>query len=114
MSAMNHYMDYLVADCERMDYKQIRRNIEILRTQTMKPKGARAQRARKVTDNTLKEYVADQLSNLPAISEFKKAVHEATIHKPACSKLRSLSNSSIDPSRFSNSNGSSISRSSRI
>ena len=114
MSAINHYMDYLVADCERMDFKQIRRNIEILRTQTMKPKGMRAQKARKATDNELKEFVAEQLSSLPAISEFKKAVHEATIHKPACSRLSSLSNSSIDPSRFSNSNGSSSSRSSKI
>ena len=81
VSALHHYVDFLVCECNKFKYEEARRCIELFRSEIVKPKGTKAQKARRNADIELQELDAQKLANFPGQEVFKKACKEAMIHQ---------------------------------
>lgn len=78
VSALQHYCAFMVSQSLKQDCDYAKRMVELFKSEVLMPKATKAQKARKVWDAELHDWVGAQLANLPEQSVFKGACKKAT------------------------------------
>ena len=78
-SALLHYVDFLILDCERRQHREAGRCINLLRADVLKPLCKRTLKARAIDENRLREEDAERLLKLPKPEVLREAIREAMI-----------------------------------
>ena len=79
MTAVLHYVDFLILQCERRQHREACRCLNLLRADVLKPLCRRTLKARAIDENRLREEDAERLLKLPKAEVLREVVREAMI-----------------------------------
>ena len=79
MTAVLHYVDFLILNCERRQHREACRCLTLLKADVLKPLCRRTLKARAIDENRLREEDGEKLRKLPKPEVLREAVREAMI-----------------------------------